>query len=420
MANTTLIQTIDHFNGILYWPHVVSYIVYLSQKILILIALCFHLCGCTCIKRPRDSVRAEDCTHGRSRDTQNDTSRRQYKLEEFTDHGRDTQNNTKYSVIQLFDLFNLLILFTSCCYGCFCCCSCCGSSDISKRFAKFVYRNRTRFDRWAVNIFLGKEERIVSRVNDYKDDIKDDLDVPHLYIHNRKLHHIDIRVLTLIVISFGLLTAGSAWNTFIFSITHVCTDDHPDIHCFAIPSDHSSNVNIPKERITNCSYWSDSSEVQFTCFQYAYNVQGALATFGGLLALFQLAITAITSGFLALTKCIILKNNKMNSKRKRLIKAIRRVISFAFGITEISIAIVVTAVLPQLDEDNVSTVKHFLHYHGGQLLIVIAVIATIPLLPLEEYVAETVSDCEMTQTQNVIDPGTGTTDESHSSLLNEV
>jgi hypothetical protein len=247
-----------------------------------------------------------------------------------------------------------------------------------------------------VNIVLGKEERIVSRVGDYRDDIKDDLEIPYLYIRNHKLHHIDVRVLTLIVISFALLTAGSAWNTFIFRITHVCTDDHPDVYCFTLPSDYTSNVNLPKERITNCSHWSGSSEVQFTCFQYAYDVQGALATFGGLLALFQLTLTAITSGSLAFMKCIIFKNDKMSTMRKRLIKILRRAISFIFGVTEISIAILVIVILPQLDEEksNASKVKHFLYFHGGQLLLVIAVIATIPLLPLEEYVrvAETVLD----------------------------
>ena len=394
MTNLTSLETINHFNRILYWPHVVSYIVYLSQKILILFALCFHFM-------------LDQCRHKRSLDPA----------------GRDvTQNVTnrkQYGYLQVFDLFSLFILFTSCCYGCFCCFSCCNSSSgkkIKDWFTSFVYRNRTKFDRWIVNIFLGKEERIVSRVNDYEDDIKDNLKIPHLYIRNHKLHHIDIRVLTLIVISFGLLTVGSAWNTFIFRITHICTDDHPDIYCFTLPSDYTSNtnVNLPKERITNCSYWSGSSDVQFTCFQYAYDVQGALATFGGLLALFQLTVTAITSGFLAFIKCLIFKNSKMNTKCKR-IKNLRRAISFVFGVLEISIAIfVIAAVLPQLDEENVNKAKHFLHYHGGQLLVVIAVIATIPLLPLEEYVVETDTDHERSMTQ-IERPGA--TNESHISLL---
>lgn len=393
MANTSL-ETIDHFNRILYWPHVVVYIVYLSQKILILFALCFHFV----LDQYRCTEASTQGSGPAGRDTQNDTNRKQYRY------------------LQLFDLFSLLILCTSCCYGCFCCCFCCNSSrgkEINDWFTSFVYRNRTKFDSWIVNIFLGKEERIVSRVDDYRDDIKDDLEIPYLYIRNHKLHHIDVRVLTLIVISFGLLTAGSAWNTFIFRITHVCTDDHPDIYCFTLPSDYSSNINVnlPKERITNCSYWSGASEVQFTCFQYAYDVQGALATFGGLLALFQLTITAITSGLLAFMKCILFK---MSTNHRRLIW-IRRAISFVFGVIEISIAVLVIAVLPQLDEENVNKAKHFLHYHGGQLLVVIAVIATIPLLPLEEYIAETDMDHERSMTR--IEPGASATNESHISLL---
>ena len=389
MANATLLETIDHFNRILYWPHVVLYIVYLLQKILILFALSFHsvLDQCRTCKRRLDPVRA------------------------------DNINRKQYKYLQLFDLFSLLFLCASCCYGCFCCFLCCNNStgeDFRKGFPSFVYRNRTKLDRWIVNIFLGKEERIVSRVDDYRDDIKDDLEIPQLYIRNHKLHHIDIRVLTLIVISFGLLTAGSSWNTFIFRITHICTDDHPDIHCFILPSDYTSNINVtvnlPKERITNCSPWSGVSEVQFTCFQYAYDVQGALATFGGLLALFQLTITAITSGLLAFMKYILFK---MSTNRRRLIW-IRRAISFVFGVIEISIAVLVIIVLPQLDEENVNKAKHFLHYHGGQMLVVIAVIATIPLLPLEEYVAETDTDDKRSMAQ-IERPGA--TNESHISLL---
>jgi hypothetical protein len=87
----------------------------------------------------------------------------------------------------------------------------------------------------------------------------------------------------------------------------------------------------------------------------------------------------------------------MNIKRKRLIKNLRRVISFIFGVAEVLIAI---SILSQLDEENSNVsnlkVKHFIYFHGGQLRLVIAVTGTIPLLPLEEYVrvAETVLDRE--------------------------
>ncbi|MCG8627033.1 MAG: hypothetical protein MJE68_34165, partial [Proteobacteria bacterium] len=56
--------------------------------------------------------------------------------------------------------------------------------------------------------------------------------------------------------------------------------------------------------------------------------------------------------------------------------------------------------------------KHFLHYHGGQLLVVIAVIATIPLLPLEDYVVEIDN---MDDERSMERPGA--TNESHISLV---
>ena len=95
MMNFTSLETIDHFNRILYWPHVVSYIVYLSQKILILFALCFHFVLDQCrSKHSQVSVRAEASTQGpgpaaAGRDPQNATNKKQYEC------------------LQLFDLFSL-------------------------------------------------------------------------------------------------------------------------------------------------------------------------------------------------------------------------------------------------------------------------------------------------------------------------
>ena len=398
MANVTSLQTFDHFNKVLYWPHVITYLVYLTQKTLLMFALCFHFVLNQYQSRKRRDSGHEDCGN-----TGKETTIKQYKY------------------LQCFDLLSILILLVSCCYGCLCCCACCGSEccgsescgeKISDCFTSFVYKNRTKFDRWVVNIFLGKEDRIVSRVNDYKLDTEDELKVPHLYIRNHQLHHIDIRVLTLIVISFGLLTVGSVWNTFIFNVTHICTDDHPNIYCFALPSEYGSNIDVSKERITNCSYWSHSNEVQFTCFQYAYNMQGALATFGGLLALFQLAMTIITSVLLALIDCIIscAGQNKegIYERCKSGIKIFRFIISIVIGLTEISVAIFITAALPKIDEENVSLVIGFLQHHGDQVLLIIAIIGTIPLLPLEEYYTPQV-DAD----RSIV------TDESSTHLLNQ-
>lgn len=382
--------TIDHFNRILYWPHMVAYLLYLVQKCLMLLALIGHF---LCEKKTGE-----------------------------------------FKFFQCFDLAGLTILGATCCYGCVCCCSCGCNDDVKKNvtkpFVSFLYKSRAKFDRWVVKIILGKDERIVSRVDDYVNDKEID-GIPTLYIHNNELTHIQIRALYLLVFMFGLLTLGSAWSTFIFNITHICVDDHPNIYCFALSNGYNTQLNISKERVINCSKWSDMNEIEFTCFQYAYNTADALATFGGLLALFQVAVTAGTSAVLSFIEFILScaqpnrddeetnipnkevdinvengeadaqdkdnstqneENSKFNNHKgrvlrscKRWIKRFRHFFSIIAAIAEISIAIGVTVLLKTLDEPSVGVISSFLLNHSSQILIVIAIIGTIPLLPLEDY-----------------------------------
>ena len=332
----------------------------------------------------------------------------------------------EFKLYQCFDLAGLAILCATCCYACVCCCSCgCDENfenKITKPFVSFLYKSRVKFDRWVVKTILGKDERIVSRVNDYINDEEDKDGIPTLYIHNNQLTHIHIRALYLLIFMFGLLTFGSAWSTFIFNITHICVDDHPNIYCFALSNDYNTQLSISKERVTNCSEWSNMNEVEFTCFQFSYNTADALATFGGLLALFQVAVTAGTSAILSFVEFILscaqpnkkgevtispnrditvengeidthngennthIQNGKLVGCFKRWIKRIRHLISIVAAIIEIGIAISVAVLLKTLDEPHVGMVSGFLHSHGSQILIVTAIIGTIPLLPLEEYV----------------------------------
>lgn len=357
IENLTSPQTFDDFNRILYWPHMFVYILYLAQKLLILLGLC-------CV---------------------------------FVCEGKSDQDTLKW--IQCCDLFGCLVRLCTCCYACFCCFSCCGREEgLADKFSFGVYKCRTMFDRWIVNVILGKEERIVSRANDYKDDKPDAKGVSKLFIRNAQLEHIHIRLLTLLVLTFGLLTAGSAWSTFIFNITNVCVDDHSNIHCFALHTDLKVPLSSSGEPITNCSRWTSSSEVEITCFQFAYNTADALATFGGLLALFQIVVTAATNALLTLINYFLLWENESNNQNTRLccirvtvescrvwIKRIRIVISVIIGLLELSVAIFFAFRLTKLGDPNIGLVTNFLQKHGSQILIVVAIIGTIPLLPLEKY-----------------------------------
>ena len=385
--NATSPLTIDHFHQILYWPHMVAYLFYLIQKCLMFLALIGHF---ICEKRKGE-----------------------------------------FKLFQCFDLVGLTILCVTCCYACVCCCSCfccpcrgrcCFNEDfdfeeeVTKPFISFLYKSRVNFDRWVVKIILGKDEKIVSRVDDYVNDKVDKDGIPNLYIHGQRLTHIHIRALYILVFMFSLLTLGSAWGTFVFNITHICVDDHPNIYCFAVPSDYDTSLSISKERVTNCSHWSDLNGVEFTCFQFAYNMPDALATFGGLLALFQVAVTAGTSAILSLIEFILScgqpsrdpgQRNEVNNPPigyiniengiqvvhkkvqccKHWIKHIRYFISIIAAVTEIFVAVSVAVLLKSLDKPSVGVISAILLKHGSQILIVIAIIGTIPLLPLEEYVS---------------------------------
>ncbi len=97
--------------------------------------------------------------------------------------------------------------------------------------------------------------------------------------------------------------AITAYATYLLEITYTCSDDD-SIHCFPLLiNPNNSELTIPEltEPIDNCTEWTNSPNVTFQCFRYAYNSNAALAVAGGLLALFtyvmRTTISIITKVF---------------------------------------------------------------------------------------------------------------------------
>jgi hypothetical protein len=116
------------------------------------------------------------------------------------------------------------------------------------------------------------------------------------YIHGRKVGTPDINALGTTVMLLILLMCITAYSVFLLEVTHTCSDDI-GISCYLRFSDENDpdNPNITEEEmrfpITDCSLWQNPSIeefISFQCFTYAFNIQGALATAGGLIVIFTI------------------------------------------------------------------------------------------------------------------------------------
>ena len=101
------------------------------------------------------------------------------------------------------------------------------SDEHLTKFAKI-----TKPMRWLIlQLFGGPLGIIERRDNDYKPDETDDNDIPTLYIRDKKLTYGAIMVLSMLIVTFGILTLSSAVNLSLIRIIHVCSED-PNIYCY--------------------------------------------------------------------------------------------------------------------------------------------------------------------------------------------
>ena len=266
--------------------------------------------------------------------------------------------------------------------------------------------------RWLIlQLFGGPLGIVERRDDDYKPDMADNNNIPTLYIRNTKISYGGIMVLSLIIITFGILTLSSAANLSLLRITHVCSED-PNIDCYpqlisganeTLVDMLNITINID-EPILDCAPWNSegvSSQVTFTCFQFIYSVEVFFAILGGLSTFFMTTMK-LTAGVLlwlngccsyckncckkccdCCTKCIDCYNNEY-------FKLVTRTILIVVAtVVEIALAAIcfyfaVTGAL--VDDEGNSTILRFIAQHAVEALIVFGVVANLLWLPWEKYV----------------------------------
>ena len=181
----------------------------------------------------------------------------------------------------------------------------------NKYWLKFT-KKLSNFTRWLVRLLLEKSEGV-------SEETEESLESSHkreLYIGKTKMEDLDVIILGVVIICFGLLLLTAAYSSFLLKVTRTCTDDSAATYCFLqfINKDAPNNPAISEQNltypITDCSLWDNpdfAPFITFECFAFSYNVQAGLATAGGLLALFTLslrtAVTLILKAFVVTKKC---------------------------------------------------------------------------------------------------------------------
>lgn len=189
---------------------------------------------------------------------------------------------------------------------CKCCEGCCSTLENS---SPVVWA--TKFSGWLVRLVFGKSEGLSEE--EAKVDIKTDKKgVPSVYVESKKLKSLEVNILGTIILCFSLIMGIAAFSVYMLEISHTCSND-PAIYCYPQLLDPetaalvSPNLTLEdlqqplQQPVEDCSLWVNStigSLVTFQCFRFAYNGQLALATAGGLLALFVVAMRITVSVFL--------------------------------------------------------------------------------------------------------------------------
>ena len=261
-------------------------------------------------------------------------------------------------------------------------------------------------NRFLVNVFFGHKEGVVERFAIYKKDEEDSEGVPTLYIRNANMNHRDVSILTLLIMSFGLLSAITAWDTFCLKKSHVCTEN-PEISCFPVAANIYANnsdlnlTNAQEKPIDDCSLWNSearANRVKFVCFQLEYDAMGAISDVGGLLSIFMLALKISSSGSLvvidwAFNKKKYLEKTPADKKIVKRFYCLRIMTVILVAITEIGLCIVIialsTILLKGTHEGNTLMVAFY--SHGHQLLLVVGICSMFLLLPLEDYISKSLT-----------------------------
>ena len=220
-----------------------------------------------------------------------------------------------------------------------------------------------------------------------------------LYIHGNKLETNEVLVLAAVIIPFLVAIVTTFWDRYSLEETYSCTED-PEIYCFPLAiaptTNDELNISHHSPKVNDCSIWTTSgisANVTFRCFKCANNLQDALAALGGLLSIFKIAIKMgffvllfITAKFIKLMvycRCSP-QNVRLYFKRIRiffvlLLTGLEASFGLAIGVAYARHRLTYGT----LTDHNSSAYKLFEHLN--EPLVVIGIIITSLLLPLENY-----------------------------------
>ena len=288
-----------------------------------------------------------------------------------------------------------------CCFGC--CFNCCLKKEgCFCSVMEKLYHLSQKLNRFLVKVLFGPKEGIVERFAVYKKDEEDDDGIPILYVRNMKLNRREISLLAILIMTFGLLAAITAWDSYFLDETYLCSEE-PGISCFPIEIDYNAyddlNLSSAQEhRINDCSYWMSenvSSRVTFLCFQWVFNSKGVVSDVGGLLTMFLITMKITSSGSLVCLNWAIKKHSKKinqeNVKENRLkdgvriFKNCRIFIGIGLGSLEIFLGALLISITAYARIRNNNAPINFFYQHGNQLLLIFGIFSTLVLLPLEDY-----------------------------------
>ncbi len=100
----------------------------------------------------------------------------------------------------------------------------CGSR-CSNRCCDWLSEGLERFNSWLIRLIFGNSEGISEKGEDENLQIHNGI-----YINGRRLKAIDVNILGVIILIFGLLVAIKTYGAFLLEVTFTCSDDTA-IHC---------------------------------------------------------------------------------------------------------------------------------------------------------------------------------------------
>jgi hypothetical protein len=323
----------------------------------------------------------------------------------------------------LSDRDNASIIFTgwsfilTCCCGCCCCCNCCNRKKLFPSIVKQLYGLFQILNRFLVKTLFGPKEGIFERFAEHRNDEEDKHGNPEIYLRNRRLTYREVSILAILITSFGLLAAITAWDSYFLDTSYICSV-LPGVHCFPIALDFDAedefNITVSqKKRITDCSYWTSenvSSRVSFSCFKWELDTKAVISDVGGLLTMFIITMKIAVSGSLALLKWAIKKyspktgtmdgrglyyyTDTIDRYRRRRIRWIEIVAVIEIGMGVLLIVMTVFAI------SRNNAIIDFFYEHGNQFLLIIGIFSSLLLLPLEEYAMY--NELDPTDRENII------------------